>query len=452
MKTILYIRNLLLIALLPLLAACGDEVVNNHYYPQEPETPEEPQEPAFTRGEWLTDAKALCYYGLITPYKYILYPMWLLQAKGMKHAYPDSELVQKYITDNILLALKNPGTGTRITLRMNESPVCHTSEYHITVSQEENGETLYLKYPVKWNVDALLAWHADKPVELTWTLLLDGEEVQDYTCRFNCRSLHCYTSAIVIDKENSPELYAQFDKVGLGSWTAAKDEKRIILDNLPFLMGYIDEHSPIVEELKREVVADGYLSTLDGMFSQTTEALLDCTAKAFHYLMMKYHISYGVSDSSHQQYIRTIDDIFRYRQGYCMELAVAFASWCMNQGVECTLESVPSHLFNYIIDPKGEKHPADMTIPASNPDSYPPFATPPTPADFAQADRAYKKAMEMAAKRDTEVYEPGRVETPLEYTSINPRNLRPFLPSFNIGDSYAHTRATLAEDEGMTFE
>lgn len=450
MKTILYIRNLLLIALLPLLAACGDDVVHNHYYPQEPETPERPQEPSFQPGEWLTDAQSPCYYGLLAE-DYLLYPVWLLQAKGMRRAFPDSELVQKRISDNINLVLKNPGTGTRITLKMDESPVCHASEYSITVPQEQNGETIELEYPVKWNVDALLAWYADKPVELKWILLLDGEEVQYCTYQFNCRSLHSFNTSFWISKEDNPETYTEFSKLDFGSWHGIKTEEKIVLNNTPFIMGYIDEHSPFVEEMKREVVTDGYLPYLTGQFSPTTEELLNCTARAFNYLMMKYHISYGVSSADISQYVRTIDDIFRYKQGYCMELAVAFASFCMNQGVECTLESVPGHMCNKIIDKEGKAHPADMTILASYPQSYPPFATPPSPTDFEVADVLYQQTMAQAEKSDIEVYEPGRVENPSEYDSINPHELRMYLPSFNIGSNYAHTRAMLGEEEGLKF-
>lgn len=435
-----------------LLAACGDDVIHNHYYPQEPETPEQPQEPSFERGEWLTEARSPCYYGLFTIHHNALFPAWLLQAKGIRYGYPDSEFVQECITDDISLELKNPGTGTLITLRMDESPVCHASEYSINVPQEESDETLDLEYPVKWNVEALLAWHADRPVDLSWTLLLDGEEVQHYTHRFNCRSLHCFSSYSVLPKEEAPELITEIKKMEFGDWGITEDEEVVLLHNFPFLMGYIDEHSPFVEELKHEVVADGYLPYLTGQFSPTTEELLNCTAKAFNYLMMKHHITYGVSDSEGGlQYLRTIDDIFRYKQAYCMELAVAFASWCMNQGVECTLESVPSHMCNSIIDKEKKNHPADMTIVASNPQAYTPFANPPTPADFEKANRMYQKMMEAAAKSNEEVYEPGWVEEPLLYASFNPLYLRSFLPSFNIGSNYAHTRALLGEEEGLRF-
>ena len=81
-------------------------------------------------------------------------------------------------------------------------------------------------------------------------------------------------------------------------------------------MGYIDEHSALVEQLKKEILNDGYLPTISGMASPNSEQLLNSTARAFTYLMMKHRIFYTVSDggqlqspnyTADVQYIRTID-------------------------------------------------------------------------------------------------------------------------------------------------
>ncbi|GAB6868563.1 hypothetical protein [Bacteroides rodentium] len=184
---------LLLTIVLPLIAACGDDVTN-HNYPAPPpaEEEEQPQKPPFEEGKWITDAHSMCYFDILPENRYTLYPVWLLQADGVKRAYEDSEFAQEFISDDIRLQLRNPGAGTRITLRMEESPVCHALERSVVVPQDKTDETIYLAFPVKWNVDALLGWHADKMVELTWNLLLDGKEVDHYTQQLNCRSLHTY--------------------------------------------------------------------------------------------------------------------------------------------------------------------------------------------------------------------------------------------------------------------
>ena len=69
-----------LILVLLLMLAC-DKVTNN-YYTEDPETQNSPD---FEPGEWLTEARSLCYYGLLDD-GYSLYPGWLLQADGVKRA------------------------------------------------------------------------------------------------------------------------------------------------------------------------------------------------------------------------------------------------------------------------------------------------------------------------------------------------------------------------------
>ena len=160
-----------LILVLLLMLAC-DKVTNN-YYTEDPETQNSPD---FEPGEWLTEARSLCYYGLLDD-GYSLYPGWLLQADGVKRAYSDSEFAQKFITDDMGISMRNPGAGTCFTLRMDESPVCHAAVFNATVPEGLTDELIHLTYPVKWNIDALLHWHADKPVELAWTLLLEGDTV-----------------------------------------------------------------------------------------------------------------------------------------------------------------------------------------------------------------------------------------------------------------------------------
>ena len=441
-----------LIGLAVLTNACGDDVTN-HYYPQEPVTPpaeeEKPQEPSFEEGEWITKILPLCYMGIMETYRDCLFPAWLLQADGVRQAYPDSEFVQEFINSGMYIKLRNPGAGTRITLRMDESPVSHASEQSITVPQEETDETLILTCPVEWNVDALLGWHTDKTVRLGWKLFLDGKEVEYRKKTFNCRSLHCYTTNLYYNKKDFPDEVAYFKQFDPGSYPVKEDDTELNIYFSPFLMGYIDEHSPMVEKLKNEVISDGYLPYLTGAASPSIKDQLDCTARAFVYLMMKHCVAYSTSNSSGPQYMRTIDDIFRNQQGYCMELAIAFASWCMNLGVGCTLEGVPGHAVNRIYGIDGKLYPVDMTQVTKQWGKYQPFATPPTQADFEQADALYNLIMELSAQKNDNIYEPGRNDTPAQYNTTATDPLRHWLPSFNIGESYAHTRAALAPEKGL---
>lgn len=441
-----------LILILLLMLAC-DKVTNNYYT----EDSEPTQTPGFEPGEWLAEVHSLCYYGLLDDGS-SLYPGWLLQADGVRRAYSDSEFAQKFITDDMGISMRNPGAGTRFTLRMDESPVCHAAVFSATVPEGLTDELIHLTYPVKWNIDTLLHWHADKPVELAWTLLLEGDTVDHFTQQFNCRSLHCYIpDPVLLQKENQQKinLIKQSD---FGSYPVRENDEVLCPQTGAFLMGYIDEHSALVEQLKKEILNDGYLPTISGMASPNSEQLLNSTARAFTYLMMKHRIFYTVSDggqlqspnyTADVQYIRTIDDIFHNQQGYCMELSAAFASWCINQGVKCTVEFVPGHAVNRLYDREGKAYPVDLTMLASSMAQFPILSDSPGATDFANVDRFYTILMTRSQQDEINTYQQGRQDDPVNYSTIDVYRLRQWLPSFNIGGNYLHTRAAAVEEDAL---
>lgn len=423
-------------------ASCGDDVTNNNYYIQEPEVPpteEEPQ-PSHPEGEWVDRVYNLCYYGFYM-HQPVLYPAWLLQAEGVKRYYADSPFAQEYITDDLLMTLRNPGAGTRITLRMEASDICHASEYSCTVPQEKTDEYLALQIPVDWDCNALLAWHNDRLVNLKWTLLLDGQEVDRHTEQFNCRSLRCYFFTYYHDK-SIPENIAFIDelkKIGLGSYSMEEDDKYLWIYNDGFFMGYIDEQSPLIDRLKDSVIRDGIMPCLPGLFSTSFEEMVESSAKSFCYLLLKHRVAYSARYSDEAQYMRTIDELFANRQGYCVEFAMAFASWCMNQGVPCTLEFVPGHLSTSVYS-GDQVCAADMTRCGSRYTMIPPFANPPTDENMEDFLRLYSEIMNSSNDTYENVYLPAMQAGDAQYHLFDPAPLRPYLPSFNIGERYAATR------------
>ena len=420
-------------------ASCGDDVTN--YYIQEPEAPpteEEPQ-PSHPQGEWVERVYSLCEYGFYM-HQPTLYPYWLLQAEGVKRYYADSPFAQEYVTDDLLMTLRNPGAGIRITLRMEASDICHAREDSFTVPQDLTGENLELRIPVDWDYNALLAWDTDRLVNLKWTLLLDGQEVDRHTEQFNCRSLRCYTTSYILPKD-SPENIAFIDevkKIGWGSYPVKEDDKYLFIDSDGFLMGYIDEHSPLIDRLKESVIRDGIMPYLPGS-AGSFEERVESTAKAFCYLLLKHRVAYTIHWSNERQYMRSIDEMFANHQGYCMEFALTFASWCMNQGVPCMLVSVPGHMGS-IVYSGDQVCAADMTYCGTYYTYLQPFANPPTAQDREDFLWLYSGIME-ASKIDYEnVYLPAMQAGDAEYHLFDPAPLRPYLPSFSIGERYAATR------------
>lgn len=444
------------LAVMVAVAACGDDVTNNYY--QEPETsqpedsqPEEPaEEPSaeYEPGEWIKGVASPCYYGLIEE-PYVLYPGWLLQADGVRMYYQNSPFVQGNVKSGLVMGIKNPGAGVRVTVQAAASDISRALSKDYVVKEEEGSEeTLTIEFPMDWNEEALLNWHTDRMVKIHWTVSLDGQEVEKYTSTFNCRSLRCFGSSLTLTKSKSPELVERIKSYEFGDYIVKEDDAVITIYNTPFLMGYIDENSPLIEELKREVIDDGLFPSLPSWGgSNGDQDLITSSSVPFAYLMRKHKIAYTIRHAGNFQYVRTIDEIFANQQGYCMELALAFASFCMNQGINCTLESVPGHTVNRImLSDRQTLTPVDMTDLASNWKDVSGYSKPMTPADFNDF-LAFYNDLVTDWKGKNEGYEEARLAGDVRYATLFPNDLRPYLPSFNVSQGYARSRVAAPAKE-----
>ena len=440
--------SILLAFALLLTAACGDDVTNN-YYTQETETPDSPQESPLEQGDWLADARSLCNYGLLSGEEHLLYPSWLLQAEGVKHAYSDSEFARTFITDGIALRLRNPGAGNRITLRMSESPLCHASEKTLAVPDGTTDEYLTLEYPVNWNFPALLGWKEAGMVNLEWTLLLDGVEADRFVQTFQCLGLYQLCEAIVCSYETDPDEVEAIRQTDIGSYPVKEGDQYLYLYNLPFMMGYITDNSPLLDRLKKEVIEDGYLPFLYGSNCTTTTDLVDCTARAFNYLTMKYRIDFSPM-SYPPASIRPIDEVFSHRLASEGDIVLTFAAWCQSQGVPCFVEQLPVgkivHVENRI---EGNTFPMVPVWTVQTMYQFPDFTQLPQEALFQSADDWFEYVDGGSRREEEEMHRQGRIDTPWLYCDIDVAALRPFLPAFGTGANHGATRATTSPEREM---
>lgn len=453
------------LAVMMAVAACGDDVTNNYY--QEPETsqPEGSEGETSTEyepGEWIQGVMSPCYYGFLEPNA--LYPGWLLQADGVRMRYAEeSSFVQEYVRSGLMMGIKNPGAGVRVTVQAAASDISRAFSKDYVVKEEEGGEeTLTIEFPMDWDTEALLNWHTERMVRINWTLLLDGQEVEQYVSTFNCKSLRCFVSAFTFSKSKYPEAVEELKSYDFGDYIVKEDDAVITIHNLPFLMGYIDENSPLIEKMKREVIDDGLESALVSWGGGgSDEDLLFSSSVPFAYLMLKNRIAYTIRNVGDVQYVRTIDEIFENKQGYCMEFALAFASWCMNMGIPCTLEGVPGHMVNRV-ELNSQLYPVDMTMYAS---CWSSFANSTDPdiqklANLWKPDGTIDLTLYPACynhfaaswKEDNEGYEEQRLAGNTDFATLYPNELRAYLPSFNVSQGYAKSRVAAPSQEIQTLK
>ena len=409
----------------------------------------------YGQGEWVRDVRSTAYFNL---YPDELFPGVILQAEGVKRLYSDSPFVQANFTEDLVMDVFNPGEGATLTLCMAESEINAASEYSYTVSSADTAYVLSLQVPVDWKYEALLMWDYDRAVKLDWDVLIDGQPVQSYTKQFICRTLRAFIGTVEFVKSvsaNATLTEMLHDPEIVGSFPVRENQTMMSMHLSAFVAGLIDESSPLIERLKGEVFQDGYADILTGIASSAEEDLLN-NVDAYSYLMQKYDIHYATRHANNAvQYLRTIDEIFENHNGYCAELGLAFVSWCLNLGINCTFELVPGHLTTSVygsgVNAEGEavmvEHPFDTTMSASWMSGYgTDFSTPPTEEEFAASHDFFNLVL-YNSQLSEEEYEADMLTDPLYYCKFDPAVLRKYLPSFNIGarDYISATKASMAE-------
>lgn len=423
-----------------LLTACGDEVT---YYTPEPEQPETP---AYEAGIWVEDVKTLQQYGCYLQIP-VLQPSWLLQAEGVKAFHKgNSGFAEQYITEDMLMVLRNPGPGTQISLKMDEGEIYNASEYLYTVSEEENGETLQLQVPVNWDYDALLQWKESRNVYLRWTVDFDGQTVHQYQKRFNCLSLYSHTVAIQYLKTDAAdaEKIRLFKEAGLGDYPHVENGDTLMLYNNDFLAGYLNEHAPVMDELQQEMLDDGFITNMPFIPKWDLPAVMH----TFLYPVIKHRIvTTTMQYEGGHSLMYPIDKVFADKQGDELGLSLAFASWCMRLNVPIRIQtglvariyvSISNENERYDIDAMSTVHAMNLAFPVSKPLQI--------PEDFEFIRGTAQDYMEHCTKSyQAEKVGESMANGYVGYCDFDPYKLREFLPSFGSGKGYARTRTAAPE-------
>lgn len=109
-----------------------------------------------------------------------LYASWLYLAPSLSRVYDNSLLAE----DVIKLTFTNPSMGMRIGLRMEECSIAEETYIELLTGKED---TICVRFPVMWKLDALRKWNDATPVELSWTISINGEYAGVYKKSFVCQ-------------------------------------------------------------------------------------------------------------------------------------------------------------------------------------------------------------------------------------------------------------------------
>lgn len=426
--------GLVLTAFILLATSCKDD----NYYTVEvvqPETPAETPQDTIEYENPILGIRNLNYYLGTTD----LNPAYILQTKGLVQLYQDSPFVQNRVTNDLLLTVRVPEHPVKYILKVMETDITNPDYCILDFSKLKGnaGDTLNLYMPVNWNYQALASWEKSRRLNLSWEVYANDRFVDTYVYDVVCRSVHDFSYWIQW-RDNSGDSDKWYDQLmgEMGSYAAwrmrEEGDNSLIVSNTYMLAGFIDEHSPLIDRMKQEVIEDGYVDNIYGPDGYTTDE--DCIASidAFAYLMQKHHVKYAQRNSNDRPYIRGIDEVLGLGQGYYTELACAFASWCINIGIPVDFISMPGHVYPVAILPSGKDFPWD-TIGLRHYD-YPDLSKPSKEA-FAQAHENFVKVQEISAEYYIEDMAAIKANE-MMFQRTNLYAARFYMPSFNFSDKY----------------
>lgn len=411
---------------------------------------------------------------------YNIYPSWVLQVNGVRAYYlsksqnnkaTKSGGVGKLLNNNLTFEIEAGDEDAVYTIKTLESEINHESEYFLVIEKSEGKTTTqYWSVPVDWKYDALLKNENSTSVQMRWAVYEGDTLLQTYSQQFYIRSLHEISVNVVLDKEE----YDYYSKHGIDSLyfrqyyeavpskTDPKKTEMKPTDNylaaMPiFTLGFIDENSPALMAMRREILEDTQLATyffgedspiFGGLEATTTR--LENELKVFTYWLLKNKVTYSLISYDPLQYYQTTDQIIKSRQAYCAEIACTVASYLASLGYDVSFDIVPQHAVNRVFF-NGAYKPIDFTELISNTQVFwgsllnkypnPNIREILIKGDDSDFITTYYHVMLESNKSDESTYKKGRKDITMwgYYGTVKIKEARRFLPSFSCADY--HTKA-----------
>jgi hypothetical protein len=145
---------------------------------------------------------------------------------------------------------------------------------------------------------------------------------------------------------------------------AATDSKGHIQDLSPLFAAFVNENSPVIEQILQEALRWKAVESFDGYQSNSQNAV-QMQVFAIWNVLQRHHVKYssittasGFSDKVQSQSVRFIDDSLRMNQANCVDGSVLFASVLYKIGLYPVLVKLPGHMFvGYYTDERSYGHP-----------------------------------------------------------------------------------------------
>jgi hypothetical protein len=229
--------------------------------------------------------------------------------------------------------LTSPGADTAVTVTVMANAILEESTFEGTLD-EEGG--VYRIFPrVRYKYDVLAKNKQSIPVEVTFSVELDGEELEMQTVTLTLRSVNDCPYAVV----------------------GADDEVK----DISFMFAaYVNEQHPFVDKVLREALDEGVVDSFTGYQSGDPAEVYRQVYALWNALSardVRYsNITTSAADNSavSSQHVRLIDESINNGQANCVDGSVLLASLLRKIDIEPSLVYVPGHCYlAFYLDAEG---------------------------------------------------------------------------------------------------
>jgi len=271
-------------------------------------------------------------YAPITGWGHQLFPSYLV-ATATVQLPPDDEVNEDSESNGIVLGdrqgvlgveLTSVEAGATVVVTVQAGAICEESTFEGTLDE---AETVYRIFPrIRYKYDVLARNKQSVPVEVTYSVEVNGEELEDQTVTLALRSVNDCPYLVTADDGSVTDISFMF-------------------------AAYVNEQHPFVDKVLREALDQDVVESFTGYQSgdpaevyRQVYALWNALAsRDVRYSNITTEAATNAAVSS--QHVRLIDESINNGQANCVDGSVLLASLLRKIDIEPVLVYVPGHCY-----------------------------------------------------------------------------------------------------------
>lgn len=254
-----------------------------------------------------------------------LFPSYILAIAGRSQVTNDERNGYYGDPEGLLgVRLNNPRAFSRVEVRVAATPLNEATVYSVVLPQASKWYEVFPQ--VRWNYGALRQHTRNTPLDLVFSLYVDGVHIGDVARGVRVRSIN-ESPYYYVHRSGTPQ-------------------------NLHWMFAaYVDEDHPQVDVLLREALDAGIVDSFTGYLTGGGDPVIRQVFALWHVLQRRgfqyssITTTSGYSDVVYSQHVRLVGDALATAQANCIDGTVLFASVLRKIGIDPYIIVAPGHAY-----------------------------------------------------------------------------------------------------------